>query len=103
MRTACAFPIIKFRLFIGTAVTIHGGVLLNKAQSGGWFFSVGDETDEYVNDPGNLELWVVNSALIYDPALTEFITAPYGTTIVRVSSDRFEPDEPGKEIFIVKN
>ena len=69
----------------------------------GWFFSVGDETDEYVNDPGNLELWVVNSALIYDPALTEFITAPYGTTIVRVSSDRFEPDEPGKEIFIEKN
>lgn len=56
-----------------------------------------------MNDPGNLELWVVNSALIYDPALTEFITAPYGTTIVRVSSDRFEPDEPGKEIFIEKN
>ena len=67
------------------------------------FLCGGDETDEYVNDPGNLELWVVNSALIYDPALTEFITAPYGTTIVRVSSDRFEPDEPGKEIFIEKN
>ena len=68
----------------------------------GWFFCVGDETDEYSNDPGNLELWAVNSALIYDPALVEFITSPYGTAIVRVDSDRFEPDEPGKKIFIEK-
>ena len=68
----------------------------------GWYFCVGDETDDYVNDPGNLELWVVNSALIYDPALTEFITAPYGTAIVRVASDKFELDEPGKKIFIEK-
>ena len=37
----------------------------------GWFFCVGDETEEYSNDPGNLELWVVNSALIYDPALVD--------------------------------
>lgn len=68
----------------------------------GWFFSVGDETEEYINDPYNLELWIVNSALLYDPALDEFITAPYGTAIVRVSDDKFEPDEPGKEIFIKK-
>ena len=60
------------------------------------------KTEEYSNDPGNLELWVVNSALIYDPALVEFITAPYGTAIVRVGSDKFEPDEPGKKIFIEK-
>ena len=68
----------------------------------GWFFCVGDETEEYSNDPGNLELWVVKSALIYHPALVEFITAPYGTAIVRVGSDKFEPDEPGKKIFIEK-
>ena len=68
----------------------------------GWYFCVGDETDDYVNDPQNLELWAVNSALLYDPALSEFITAPYGTAIVRVSSDKFEPDEPGKKIFIEK-
>lgn len=68
----------------------------------GWFFSVGDETEDYVNDPSNLELWVVNSALIYDSALIEFITAPYGSAIVRTSSDKFELDEPGKEILIEK-
>ena len=69
----------------------------------GWYFCVGDESDEFVNDPKNLELWAVNSALMYDPALNEFITAPYGTAIVRTASDRFEPDAPGKKIFIEKN
>ena len=68
----------------------------------GWFFSVGDETEDYVNDPSNLELWVVNSALMYDPALIEFITAPYGSAIIRISSDKFELDVPRKEIYIEK-
>jgi len=35
-----------------------------------------------------------------DPALEEFITAPYGTAIIRVSPDRFEIDKMDKEIFI---
>lgn len=68
----------------------------------GWYFCVGDEPEEYVNDPANLELWAVNSALMYEPALNEFITAEYGTAIVRVASDRFETDAPGKEIKIEK-
>lgn len=68
----------------------------------GWYFCVGNETEEYVNDPANLELWAINSVLVYDPALTEFIAAPYGTAIVRVASDKFEPDEPGKAVFIEK-
>ena len=66
----------------------------------GWFLSVGDETEEYINDPDNLELWVVNSALMFEPLLNEFIIEPYGTAIVRVSSDKFEYDAKGKEIFI---
>ena len=68
----------------------------------GWFFGVGNETDEYINDPANLELWLVNSALMYDEALNEFITAPCGTSIVRVATDRFELDAPGKEIVMEK-
>lgn len=68
----------------------------------GWFFSVGDETEDYVNNPANLELWAINSVLTYDYALTEFIAAPYGTAVVRVDHDRFEIDEPGKDVFIEK-
>jgi len=68
----------------------------------GWFFGAGNETDEYINNPNNLELWTVHSVLTTEKALNEFITAPYGTAIVRVSSEKFELDEPGKEIFIEK-
>ena len=39
---------------------------------------------------------------MYDEALNEFITAPCGTSIVRVATDRFELDAPGKEIFMEK-
>ena len=68
----------------------------------GWFFCAGNEDEEYNNNPENLELWLVNSALNYEPALNKFITEPYGTGIVRVSSDEFELDEEGKDIFIEK-
>lgn len=68
----------------------------------GWYFCVGDESEEYINDPKNLEIWAVNSALMYEPLLNEFITYPYDTAIVRVSEDKFEIDDPSKEIFISK-
>lgn len=68
----------------------------------GWYFGVGNEDNDYFNDPNNMELWSVNSALMFDGALSEFITAPYGTAIVRAASDRFELDEEGKEIFFEK-
>lgn len=66
----------------------------------GWFFGVGDESDEYINNPDNLELWSVNSVVMLDSALSEFITSPYGTLIVRVAPDRFELDAPGKEMYL---
>ena len=68
----------------------------------GWCFSVGDESEDYINDPENLELWAINSVLMYDPALSEFITAPFDSAIVRVSADKFETDAPEKEIYIQK-
>jgi hypothetical protein len=39
---------------------------------------------------------------MYDQALAEFITMPYGTAVVRVDHDRFEIDEPGKEGLVEK-
>ena len=68
----------------------------------GWFFCVGDEDGEYINNPKNLELTLVASILHFDPALNEFITAPYGTEIIRVAPDRFEEDGPGKRMLIEK-
>ncbi len=68
----------------------------------GWAFSVGNETDEYINDPDNLEIWVINSVLMYEPALTEFITEPEGTGVVRVAPGKMEIDAPGKKIIAEK-
>ena len=68
----------------------------------GWFFCVGNETDEYINNPDNLELWTVNSVIMTEPALKQFITEPLGTAIIRVSSEKFELDGAGKKIFIQK-
>ena len=68
----------------------------------GWYFCVGDESDEYINDARNLELWTIGSVLMCDQAPNEFITVPYGTAIVRVDHDKFEIDAPGKEILIEK-
>lgn len=66
----------------------------------GWFFCVGDEDEEYINDVKNLELWLVNSVLNYEPALNAHITAPYGTAIVRVAPDKFEIDDNTKKMLI---
>ena len=68
----------------------------------GWWFCVGDESDDYVNNTDNLELWAIGSVLMYDQALNEFITAPYGTAIIRVDHDIFRIDAPGEEMLIEK-
>ncbi len=68
----------------------------------GWFFSVGDESNEYINDAKNLELWLINSVLMFDSSLKNFITSPYGTGLIRVDSDNFEIDHFDKPIFIEK-
>ena len=73
-----------------------------REEDSGWYFCAGNESDDYVNDAHNFELWKVGSVLMYDNALNELITAPYGTAIIRVDHDRFEIDAPEKEILIEK-
>lgn len=68
----------------------------------GWYFGVGNEDDKYINDPKNLELWSVNSLLMFEPAIANFITSPYGTGIIRIDSENFEIDHCDKPIFIEK-
>lgn len=74
----------------------------DELEDGGWYFCAGNEGDEYVNDPENLELWKVGSVLMYDNALNELIASPYGTAVVRVDHDRFETDESGKKMIVEK-
>ncbi|SFB66751.1 immunity protein Imm33 domain-containing protein [Ruminococcus albus] len=68
----------------------------------GWYFGVGNEPENYANDADNLELWKVGSVLMFEPALNELISAPYGTLIIRVDHDKFEIESPEKDILIEK-
>ena len=80
------------------------GIRMEPTRDGdsGWCFSVGNETEDYINDPQNLELWSINGVLSYAPELSDFISEPYGTAVVRSGHDEFETDAPGKDILIEK-
>lgn len=58
----------------------------------GWRFFAGDEDDAYANDPGNLELYDVNTIANCDPAIIPFLSAPNGSAFIR-QGDRFVSDE----------
>jgi len=49
----------------------------------GWRFFAGDESDEYVSDPSNFELYDVNTVANYDPAIIPFLDAPVGSAYSR--------------------
>lgn len=68
----------------------------------GWYFCVGNESDDYLDNADNFELWKIGSVLMFDQTLNELITVPYGTAIIRVDHDKFEIDTPEKDILIEK-
>jgi hypothetical protein len=42
----------------------------------GWRFFSGYESDDYVNDPDNLEIYQVNTIANYDPDIIPFLDSP---------------------------
>ena len=57
----------------------------------GWRFFAGDESQEYVEDPGNLGLYDVNTIANYDPELIPLLTSPVGSAYERNALDMFQP------------
>lgn len=49
----------------------------------GWRFLAGDETQEYMDDPGNLGLYDVNTIANYDPAIIPLLGSPTGKAYER--------------------
>ncbi|MEY8389771.1 DUF2185 domain-containing protein [Lachnospiraceae bacterium 45-W7] len=69
----------------------------------GWSFLAGNESDAYVTDSRNIELVsVANVCRQLDPDVFKYIDMPVGTRLIRISSEAFEIDEHGKEIYMVK-
>ena len=58
----------------------------------GWRFFAGTETDEYSNDPNNIEMYDVNTIANYDPAIIPHLTEPPGVALVRFG-EKFVRDE----------
>lgn len=62
-------------------------------EDSGWRFVAGDETDEYLDDPRNCEIYDVNTIANYDPVIIPYLDAPIGAAFVRdLESDTFIPE-----------
>ena len=53
-------------------------------EDSGWRFFAGDETDDYANDPTNLELYDVNTIANYDAAIIPYLGDPPPCAFERV-------------------
>jgi hypothetical protein len=68
----------------------------------GWRFTAGFESEDYMDDPSNLEVYDVNTIANYDPAIIPYLDAPHGSAFERQpESQRFvevdyEPPDHGE-------
>lgn len=57
----------------------------------GWRFMSGFESDEYMDDPNNAEIYDVNTIANYDPAIIPLLDEPAGSVFERAEqSEQFE-------------
>ena len=57
---------------------------LDDVNDSGWRFFSGTETQEYVNNPDNIEIYDVNTIANYDSAIIAFLDKPIGTELSRI-------------------
>ena len=53
----------------------------------GWRFFSGEETQEYVDDPGNTMIYDVNTIANYDPSIIPYLESPIGSAFGRKGSE----------------
>lgn len=56
----------------------------------GWRFFAGDETDEYVNDPGHASIWSLNTVCNLYPDILGYVEAEGGSAFGRNSKGQWE-------------
>ena len=57
----------------------------------GWRFLAGDESQEYMDDPDNLDVYDVNTIANYDPDIVAYLLSPQGSAFERDErTGRFE-------------
>src|SRR5438552_3567442 len=61
----------------------------------GWVFLAGTESQDYLDDPENFEIYDVNTIASYDPGIIPFLDAPAGSAFARnAESGQFEAELP---------
>ena len=55
----------------------------SKFPDSGWTFLAGTESQEYLDDPSNTEIYDVNTIANYDPDIIPFLDAPFGSAFAR--------------------
>lgn len=53
------------------------------AGDSGWVFMSGDETQAYMDDPGNTAIYDVNTIANYDAEIIPYLAAPAGSSFAR--------------------
>ena len=73
-------------------ITVHGnrvGYMYrdepNFKGDSGWCFMAGTETQEYMDNPDNLEMYDINTISNYDPEIISFLNSPIGSQYERNS------------------
>ncbi|GAB2672357.1 hypothetical protein GCM10027169_37790 [Gordonia jinhuaensis] len=82
--------------YVSDRITVDGAPVGYMSRDvDGWSFLAGDETQDYVDDPGNTSLVSCNTVANYDRAILPYLAAPVGTGWIRHGSG-FLPlsDEP---------
>ena len=51
----------------------------------GWRFMAGDESDDYLNNPANLQIYALNTIANYDMEIIPLLTAPINSAFARDS------------------
>jgi hypothetical protein len=94
-------------------VTVHGqkvGYMYREEPSeptlSGWVFLAGTESQEYMNDAANFEVYDVNTIANYDPEIISFLDAPCGVAFARnpetgqFDEEEFVPPEDSSQAAI---
>ncbi len=68
----------------------------------GWRFMKGDETEEYINEVSNVNIFSINTICNYDLDIIKYLNLPIGTALIRVSEHEFEIDNKNKQIYFAK-
>jgi hypothetical protein len=67
----------------------------DEERDSGWRFFTGEESQEYVDDPENLNLYDVNTIANYDPEIIPYLNEPVGSAYEREAvGGRFRKAEP---------